>query len=150
AAPLFALSPHPGRAVTNRFVLYCDGASRGNPGPAGIGAVQYKEGPDGRRTVAEVSEPIGTATNNVAEYRALMAGLEVARRLAVEELVVRVDSLLLVRQLVGEYRVKAPGLKPLYRDAVGLLNGFRQVRIEHVHREENAEADALANAALDR
>ena len=105
-------------------------------------------GPEGE-IVAEVSEAIGVTTNNVAEYRALIAGLECARDLRVERVAVRLDSQLLVRQVLGEYRVRAPGLKPLFRRAVELIEGF-DLTVSHVPREENTVADALANDALDR
>jgi len=127
-------------------VLYCDGASRGNPGPASYGFALL----DGAgRPVAERGEALGVATNNVAEYRGLVAGLEAALAAGVDELEVRLDSLLLVRQVSGEFRVKAPGLKPLHRRAVGLLARIGRARVVHVPREENTRADALANAALD-
>ena len=132
--------------MTGRFVLYCDGASRGNPGPAAIGAVLYD--PDAV-VVAEVSEAIGETTNNVAEYRALIAGLEAAAAAGVGDLEIRLDSLLLVRQMRGEYRVKAPGLKPLHARARGLMRSIPRCSIGHVRREKNTVADALANAALD-
>lgn len=99
--------------------------------------------------VVERGEQIGTATNNVAEYRGLVAGLEAAIAAGVTDLEVRLDSLLLVRQVMGGYRVKAPGLKPLHRTAVGLLARIGRVRVVHVPREQNTRADALANAALD-
>lgn len=136
--------------MSRRHILYTDGASRGNPGPASIGAVLYLDGRDGLDAVETVSEAIGRTTNNVAEYRAVVAGLEAARRHRVEELVLRSDSLLLVRQLQGSYRVKAAGLKPLFHRVRELLDGITRVTIEHVPREQNAMADALANAALDR
>jgi ribonuclease HI len=131
-------------------VLYTDGASRGNPGDSSIGAVLYRETSEGLEEVEVVSEAIGRATNNVAEYEAVVAGLAAAIDNGVDEIVLRSDSLLLVRQLQGEYRVKAAGLKPLYRKAVALLGDFDSVTIEHVPREQNEVADALANAALDR
>ncbi len=133
--------------MTDAHVLYADGASRGNPGPASIGAVLYD--PDGA-VVAEVSEAIGVTTNNVAEYEALIAGLQAALDLGVERIRVRLDSLLLVRQIRGEYRVKAPGLQPLYRRVRALEGRFAAFAIEHVRRESNTVADGLANAALDR
>jgi ribonuclease HI len=106
---------------------------------------------DGERTeVGTVSEPIGIATNNVAEYQAVVAGLELVSGLQPDEVIVRADSQLLVRQLNGEYRVKAPGLQPLYRSVRRLAAGLPRVRFEHVRREENERADALANEALDR
>ena len=129
-------------------VLNCDGASRGNPGPAAIGAVLY--GPTGEEPVLEVSEAIGEATNNVAEYEALIAGLEGARDLGARRLLICLDSQLLVRQIAGEYRVRAAGLKPLFRRVQALMAEFAVVDIEHVPREKNVVADALANAALDR
>lgn len=127
-------------------VLYCDGASRGNPGPAAIGFVLLD--PTGG-TVVEMGSMIGIATNNVAEYQALIAGLEAARTKGVDDLAVRLDSLLLVRQVNGEFRVKAENLKPLHRRAVGLLREFARVEVAHVRRHLNSRADALANAAYD-
>ncbi len=129
-----------------RLVLYTDGASRGNPGEAAIGAVLYDE--EGDR-LGDLSEAIGVTTNNVAEYRAVIAGLDLAASFAPRHLVVRADSQLLVRQLTGEYRVKAAGLKPLVAEVRRRLQAFPAVTIEHVRREDNVEADALANAALD-
>lgn len=127
-------------------VLYCDGASRGNPGPAAIGFVLLD--PTGG-TVVEMGSMIGVATNNVAEYQALIAGLEASRTKGVDDLAVRLDSLLLVRQVNGEFRVKAENLKPLHRRAVGLLREFARVEVAHVRRHLNSRADALANAAYD-
>jgi ribonuclease HI len=127
-------------------VLYCDGASRGNPGPASIGFVLYD--PAGT-PVAEVGEAIGETTNNVAEYEALIAGLETSLERGVNRIEVRLDSLLLVKQITGEYRVKASHLKPLQRQAVKLLTRFAEASISHVRRERNTVADALANKALD-
>jgi ribonuclease HI len=132
--------------MSARFVLWCDGASRGNPGRASIGVSLVA--PDGA-PVVEFGGVIGTATNNVAEYEALIAGLEAAQRHEAVPLEVRLDSQLLVKQVMGEYRVKAPGLKPLHRRAVGLLAAIGDAVVRHVPREENTRADALANAALD-
>jgi len=132
--------------MSDAYLMYADGASRGNPGPASIGAVLYD--PDGE-TVAEVSEVIGVTTNNVAEYRALIGGLEAALEIGVSRIQVRLDSLLLVRQVRGEYRVKAPGLQPLFRRVRALEARFDGFAIEHVRREKNTIADGLANAALD-
>jgi ribonuclease HI len=134
--------------MTERFTMYADGASRGNPGPAAIGAVIYP--PGAHEPVAEVSEAIGEATNNQAEYLAVVAGLELALDLGVRDLLVRLDSQLLVRQVAGEYRVRNAGLKPLHSRVVTLLGRFRSAAFEHVPRERNTVADALANAALDR
>lgn len=129
-----------------RHVLYADGAARGNPGPAAIGFVLYDS--DGV-AVAEIGGVIGATTNNVAEYRALIAGLQLALDRGVTSIDVRVDSLLLVKQITGEYRVRASHLKPLQREAVGLLARFDEAAIGHVRREANTVADALANQALD-
>ncbi len=126
-------------------VIYSDGASSGNPGPAGIGVVVII---DGRKTT--LSEPIGDATNNVAEYTALLRGLEVAARDGAEKVRVYLDSELLVRQLNGVYRVKNPGLIPLYRKVLDTLARFKSCRIEHIPREENREADSLAKQAVRR
>lgn len=132
--------------MTQRHVLYADGAARGNPGPAAIGFVLYS--PDGD-TVAEVGGVLGETTNNVAEYRALMAGLELALDRGVTAIDVRLDSLLLVKQVEGEYRVKASHLKPLHREVLRLFDRFDEWSISHVRRESNTVADALANEALD-
>lgn len=129
-----------------RYVLYTDGAARGNPGPAAIGAVLYRD--DGLR-VGTIGETVGVTTNNVAEYQALLAGLRLAMAVGVEDLTVRADSELLVRQIEGTYKVKSERLKPLYQTVRRLLSGFRSVTMEHIPRERNTEADALANAALD-
>lgn len=127
-------------------VLYCDGASRGNPGPSAIGFVLYD--PRGQ-VVVELGGYIGETTNNVAEYRALISGLETALGRGVHSIGVRLDSMLLVKQVTGEYRVKATHLKPLQRQAVKLLAQFGEATIEHVPRQRNTVADALANEALD-
>ena len=129
--------------------IFCDGGSRGNPGPAAVGAVVL-DITDGTPTeIASVSETIGIATNNVAEYTALIRGLEVAAEFAADRVEVRADSQLLIRQLEGRYRVKHPSLLPLYQQARQLLRPYREVDLQHVRREENTEADALVNAALD-
>jgi ribonuclease HI len=132
---------------SERHVLHCDGAARGNPGPAAIGAVLFA--PGRVEPVAALSERIGRATNNEAEYRALIAGLQAALEAGVTRLQVRLDSELLVHQMTGTYRVKAPGLKPLHREAETLVRRFASVAFEQVPRERNAIADELANAALD-
>lgn len=129
-------------------ILHTDGASRGNPGPASVGAVLY--GPD-RKVIGTVSERIGIQTNNHAEYEAVRLGLLAAARLGVRQVTVRADSQLAVRQLNGEYRVKNAKLKPLF-DAVKALEARFPggVLYQHVPREQNTAADALANQALDR
>jgi ribonuclease HI len=122
-----------------------DGGARGNPGPAAIGVV-VRQGDD---VVAEVSERIGEATNNVAEYRALLAGIARAAELGATELELVGDSELVVKQVRGEYKVKNAGIKPLHAETLSALDGFESWSIEHVRREDNAEADALVNQALD-
>jgi ribonuclease HI len=128
--------------VTKKAVLYSDGASAGNPGASGIGAVIEMAG----RTY-ELSEPIGIATNNVAEYTALIRGLEKARALGAEEITVYADSELLVRQLGGTYKVKNPNLLELYQKVIRLKGSFRKFSLRHIAREKNKRADALAKKA---
>jgi ribonuclease HI len=129
-----------------KATLFADGGSRGNPGPAAGGAVVIAD--DGR-LLAEAGAYLGVATNNVAEWQGLLAGLEAALELGVEDLVVRLDSELVVRQLTGVYRVKHADLIPLHRKAQVLLRRFRSVEIGHVRRKDNAAADALVNRLLD-
>ena len=126
--------------------LFADGGSRGNPGPAAGGAVLF--GDDGE-VLAEIGEYLGIATNNVAEWRALLAGLTAALELGVDELSVRLDSELVVRQLTGVYRVKHEDLIPLHRHARALLGRFKTFDIAHVRRKDNAAADAVVNRVLD-
>lgn len=128
------------------FRLYTDGAARGNPGPAGAGALLCDSG---GRVIAELCEYLGEATNNVAEYRALLLGLKKAAELGGGEIEVLADSELMVRQLSGRYRVKNEGLKPLFQQAVRLLKEFEKYSIRHIDREQNYEADRLANRAID-
>ena len=128
------------------FILYADGASRGNPGPASIGGLVMSR--DGV-VLHEVSRRIGVATNNVAEWRAAIAVLEAARTLKAEAVELRMDSELVVRQLTGRYQVRNPNLKPLYQEALALKSGFPRCTVAHVPRALNAHADRLANAALD-
>ena len=130
----------------DRYHLYTDGGARGNPGPAGIGALLFTADGD---VVEELADSIGTATNNVAEYQALIAGLEIALDRGVERLDVFLDSELVVRQVNGQYKVKDAGLKPLHRQACLLLGRFHEVDVKHVRREQNAAADALVNQAID-
>ncbi len=129
-----------------RATLYADGAARGNPGPAGSGAVLLDEG---GRVLAEAMRFLGVATNNVAEYTALIIGLEEAERRGVDDLEVRMDSMLVVEQMRGRWRIKHPGLRPLALRAGELLARFPKRTIEHVPRELNGLADALANRAID-
>ncbi len=132
------------------FVIYTDGASRGNPGLASIGAVVYAEKDGDLVEVATVSESIGVDTNNVAEYKAVIEGLRAVAAFEPDRVTLRADSQLLIRQLKGEYRVKAPNLKPLFLEAKRLSESLGRVVLEHVPREQNKVADALANDALDR
>ena len=130
-----------------RLTVYADGASRGNPGPAAIGAtVQNASGDE----LASVSEPIGRTTNNVAEYRAAIAGVRAAGDLGAASIDLRLDSELVVRQLAGRYRVKNAALKPLFAALVEALEAVGPYTVGHVPRARNARADALANEALDR
>ncbi len=129
--------------------IFCDGGSRGNPGPAAIGAVVLDARSDPAEVLDSVSECIGVATSNVAEYKALIAGLRAAQKFTPIEVKVRADSELLIRQLEGRYRVRNAGLQPLHREASLLLATFTKFELQHVRREFNTEADALVNAALD-
>ncbi|MGW5011115.1 bifunctional RNase H/acid phosphatase [Micromonospora chalcea] len=128
-------------------VIEADGGSRGNPGPAGYGAVVRD--PETGEVLAERSESIGTATNNVAEYRGLIAGLEAAAELGAAEVEARMDSKLVVEQMCGRWQIKHPGLRPLAAQAAGLVGRFTAVRFTWIPRERNRHADALANAAMD-
>jgi ribonuclease HI len=129
-----------------KVVLHVDGGARGNPGPAAIGVVISD--PAGE-VLEELAEPIGVATNNVAEYRALLRGLERGRALGATEVEIVNDSELVARQLTGAYKVKHHALKPLYAEAVGALRRFDSWRIRSVPRAQNARADELVNQALD-
>jgi len=133
-------------ATTARLVVHVDGGARGNPGPAAIGVVVARE--DGE-VLDELAEPIGVATNNVAEYRALLRGLQRAAELGAREVRLVNDSELVARQLTGAYKVKHPDMKTLHAQAVAALGGFERWRIRTVPRAQNAGADALVNAALD-
>ena len=129
-----------------RHTLYADGAARGNPGPAGSGAALVA--PDGE-VVAEVMRYLGRATNNVAEYTALIIGLEEAQRRGLDALDVRMDSLLVVQQVRGAWKVRHPGLAPLAARAIALLRSFRSIDVRHIPREQNGLADELSNRAID-
>jgi ribonuclease HI len=134
----------PARPLRTR--LYCDGAARGNPGPAGAGAVIVN--PAGH-IVAKVGKFLGDETNNVAEYVGLILGLKRAKAMGIRDLEVLADSELVVKQVNGEYAVKAEHLQPLHAEAVALLKAFEQIEIRHIPREENAQADAMSNRAID-
>lgn len=127
------------------MVLFCDGASRGNPGPASYGFVLIENG----EVVVQEGRKIGQHTNNVAEYQGLIQGVKKALSMGVTELTVKCDSELMVRQLNGQYKVKAAHLIPLFKEAREALGRFKKVVVQHVRREENSLADALANQALD-
>jgi ribonuclease HI len=136
-------------ARREEVVIHCDGGSRGNPGPAAIGAVVTDPSTEPPTVLATVSATIGVATNNVAEYEACIAGLRAAAPYHARRVRVRADSMLMIRQLRGEYRVKQAHLAPLHAEARRLLQGYDEVDLQHVRREENVDADALVNAALD-
>jgi probable phosphoglycerate mutase len=131
---------------TGNLVAYIDGGARGNPGPAGFGVrIEQADG----TLVEEFSEAIGHATNNVAEYRGLLAALQWAKANGHPQLHVRSDSLLLVQQMLGNFKVKNAGLQPLHARARLLAHEIGRVTFEHVGRAHNAHADRLANAAMD-
>ncbi len=129
-----------------KAVVFIDGASRGNPGPASVGVVLLEE--DGK-LIREFGAKIGVTTNNVAEYSALLTALQEALMLGIPNLEVRTDSELLAKQFSGEYKVKDPNLKVLFFLATHLKKGFKSLNVSHVPREENKKADACANRALD-
>lgn len=128
------------------MIVHCDGAARGNPGPAGIGVVITD---DGGLVLAEISEGLGVATNNQAEYTAVLEGLRRARELGATRVTLRSDSRLLIEQLEGRFRVKNPALQRLHRLVREVAASFHRVDYEHVPRERNREADRLANAGVD-
>ncbi len=130
----------------NRVRVYSDGAARGNPGPSGAGAVLVE--PSGQ-IVDRLGKFLGVRTNNYAEYMGLLLGLRRARELGVREIEVFTDSELLIRQLGGRYQVKSTSLRPLYDEALSLLNGFSRVKLVHVPREMNSAADEMSNRAID-
>jgi ribonuclease HI len=129
-----------------KVIIYADGVSRGNPGPAAIGATLKDET---GRLLASISQAISKTTNNQAEYRALITALKRATQLGATEAGIYLDSELVVKQLTGSYRVKNAALKPLYDEARRLLSKLSGFTITHVPRRHNSEADKLANAALD-
>jgi ribonuclease HI len=129
-----------------RVIVHVDGGARGNPGPAAAASVL--SAPDGE-LLDERTQLLGTATNNVAEYRALLLGLQAARELGADEIEVVGDSELIAKQVQGLYKVKHEAMRPLHAEALSALGGFRRWSIRTVPRAENARADALVNAALD-
>jgi len=147
--------PHPDTRYLKRYaIMHCDGASSGNPGNSGIGVVidvidqghQHGEIKETHR----ISEYIGIATNNVAEYSAFIKGLQMARSLEVERIDIFLDSELLVRQINGIYKVKNKNLLPMWIKAINILKEFDEYRVVHVPREQNREADSLATQAVKR
>ena len=129
-----------------KAILYTDGASRGNPGESSAGAILYDAQGE---VLCEIAEYLGKGTNNQAEYKAFILGLQKAQKMKIHDLTVRMDSELIVRQLQGRYKVKNEGLLSLFLEAKKLMLCFRSLKVEHVPREENQEADRLANEALD-
>lgn len=129
-----------------RLRVYSDGAARGNPGPSGAGAVLVD--PSGQ-VVERLGKFLGVQTNNYAEYMGLILGLKRARDLGVREVEVYADSELMIRQLGGSYQVKSTSLRPLYEEALKLLNDFQRVKLVHLPREMNAAADEMSNRAID-
>ena len=133
--------------MSRRLVVEADGGSRGNPGPAGYGAV-VRDAATGA-VLAERAAGIGSATNNVAEYGGLIAGLQAARELGADDVEVRMDSKLVVEQMSGRWKVKHPSMQPLAREATALVRSFDRVRFSWIPRAENSHADRLANEAMD-
>lgn len=129
------------------LVINTDGGARGNPGPAGIGVV-IRDAASGE-IVFEHGSYIGDATNNIAEYKALLKAVETARDLGASEVIINMDSELIVRQMLGQYKIKQPGLQDLASQVLTVLKSFSKYSFTHVRRELNKEADALVNQALD-
>ena len=140
AGPVHPVQPH------RKVRVASDGAARGNPGPAGAGAVLWDEQ---GRVLERLGKYLGRQTNNVAEYQALLLGVRRAQELGAEELEVVADSELMIRQLSGSYQVRAPALRELHSEALSLLKAFRKVKLVHVPRAQNVEADEMSNRAID-
>ena len=130
----------------DKLIAYTDGGARGNPGPAGIGVVIMED----ERVVDSFGRYIGETTNNQAEYRALIAALTRASELGAKEVECKMDSELVVKQMLREYKVRDKDLQPLYLAAYNLSVGFKKIAFQHVRRAQNAAADAEVNAAIDR
>jgi len=131
--------------MAKKLSIYVDGGSRGNPGPAGIGVV-LKDGKG--KAVKEFNKYIGVTTNNVAEYNAVIYGLQEALIEKADEVELHLDSELVAQQLKGEYRVKNSNIRPLFEQTLHLISGFKKVDIKHIAREKNKEADKLVNKAI--
>ncbi len=130
--------------MSYKLEIFTDGACSGNPGPAGVGVVILHDG----KVVKEISQPIGDATNNIAEYTALIYGLREALVLKADEVSVKADSELMCRQVAGKYVVRHENIKPLFEQVKTLARGFKRFRLEHVPRESNKEADRLSREAV--
>lgn len=126
------------------YLIYIDGASSGNPGPSGMGVAIYQDG----KKMDAISESIGNATNNIAEYRALLRGLIYAKKNSIKNIKIYSDSLLVVKQINGEYLVRSPNLRKLYKNAIKLLKEFPKSEITHISSRENKEANKLAQSAI--
>jgi ribonuclease HI len=146
-ADLFPSDPKPAATAGGWITAYCDGGSRGNPGPSGFGVYIQDEGGN---ELAELSEFLGKRTNNYAEYSGLLAALNFAQEKGHQKLRVISDSELMVKQIKGQYKVNSPELRPLYEEAKRRIGRLEQFRIEHVLRGKNQQADRLANLAMDR
>ena len=140
SGPSHPVQPH------RKLRVASDGAARGNPGPAGAGAVLFDEQ---GQVLERLGKFLGRQTNNVAEYQGLLLGLRRAHELGAEELEVVADSELMIRQLSGLYQVRSPALRQLHTEALTLLKAFRRVKLVHVPRAQNAEADEMSNRAID-
>jgi ribonuclease HI len=130
----------------DKLIIYTDGAARGNPGPAAIGVIIRDESGN---TVASISRRLGVTTNNQAEYKAIIAGLEKAISLGARRIMIKADSELAVKQINGQYKIKNTALRPLYQEIVRLIGSLESFSITNIPREQNSAADALANKALD-
>lgn len=130
----------------NKVIIFTDGAARGNPGPAAIGVILKDEIGN---AVARISRRLGTTTNNQAEYHAIIAALEKATSLGARQVLLKSDSELVVKQINGNYKIKNTVLRPLYQRVVQLVGSLKSFSISYIPREQNSEADALANRALD-
>ena len=133
--------------ISEMIKIFSDGGARGNPGPAGVGAVIYS---DKGEVLAEVSEYLGIATNNQAEYKALIFALRKAKEMGAKKIMCYLDSELVVKQLNREYKVKNKDLAPLFLEVHNLSINFKNISYHHIPREENKAADKLANIAMDR